>query len=94
MHAMHGMKQQTAVEAISKSRKKAGEALGKMKARGKKLATRKTQRTTTEGPSRAQNMMQNAFAAVRAQNHAQRESDEIKLPRMRIWAERVMGVHR
>eukprot|EP00903_Cladosiphon_okamuranus_P006812 g6640.t1 len=82
----------TAVEAISKSRKKAGEALGKMKARGKNFAARNTQRSTAEGTPKSLNMLRNAVTAVKAQNEAAKASKEERKPKLRIWAERLMDM--
>lgn len=84
------------MEAISKSRKKAGEALGKMKARGKTFAARKTHRSTadTVGPSgRVNNALRNAVAAVQAENALKKGGRRDK-PKMRLLVERLLGMRR
>ncbi len=76
---------QAAVKAISKSRKKAGDALGKMKARGKQFAVKK---------GRGLRMMQDAVATVKAQNEMAREERKGRNPKMRVWVDRLMARHR
>ena len=82
---------QAAVKAISKSRKKAGDAVGKMIARGKFFAPGKALRSGSK--SRGAKMMRNAVATVKAQNEIARDQKEHK-PRIRVWVERLMAKHR
>ncbi|CAM9669824.1 unnamed protein product [Ectocarpus fasciculatus] len=80
----------TAVKSISSSRVKAGESLGKMKARGKKFSKGNSR---APGPGfRSMKTMRNAVAAVKA-NHRDSTSLETraKKPKMVILVERLMG---
>ncbi|CAM9716906.1 unnamed protein product [Ectocarpus sp. 4 AP-2014] len=79
----------TAVKSISTSRMKAGEALGKMKARGKKFSKGNSRSTRSPGP-RSMTTMRNAVAAVNANPRAAtgRETRE-KKPKMAILVERL-----
>ncbi|CAM9246327.1 unnamed protein product [Ectocarpus sp. 6 AP-2014] len=80
----------TAVKSISKSRMKAGEALGKMKARGKKFSKGNSRSTRGPGP-RSMKTMRNAIAAVNVNPRAAtgRENRE-KKPKMASLVERLM----
>ncbi|CBN74810.1 conserved unknown protein [Ectocarpus siliculosus] len=84
----------TAVKSISKSRMKAGEALGKMKARGKKFSKGNSRSTRGPGP-RSMKTMRNAIAAVKANPRAAtgRETRE-KKPKMASLVERLMRKYR
>lgn len=80
------------MQGISKSRVKAGAALGRMKARGKTLAG-KSMRTHASGETRSLKMMRNAILAVKVQNETNRPPAARKA-RMRVFVEGLMGMNR
>lgn len=89
------------MEAISKSRKKAGESLGKMKARQKTFVARKTQRSTADTGTLGQtnNILRTAVAAVQAENALKKKGgggagENAGKLKLRLLVGRLLRVHR